>query len=69
MDSVAPGSNAARKGIKSGMVILEANATPIASVHAFSEIVRKAQASGQRSLVVLIRTVNGSETITSISLN
>ena len=69
VDSVAPGSNAARKGIKSGMVILEANAEPVASVRAFSEIVRKAKAAGQRSLVILVRTVNGSETYTSISLN
>ncbi len=69
VDSVAPGSNAARKGIKSGMVILQANAEPVASVRAFSEIVRKAKASGQRSLVILVRTINGSETYTSISLN
>lgn len=69
VDSVAPGSNAARKGLKAGMVILQANAEPVASVRAFSEIVRKAKASGQRSLVMLVRTINGSETYTSISLN
>ena len=69
VEGVAAGSSAARKGIKSGMVILEANGGPVASVHAFGEIVRKAIEKGQRSLVMLVRTVNGSETYTSISLN
>ncbi len=69
VDQVAPGSNAARKGIKSGMVILEAYAKPIVSVRAFRETLRKAKASGRRSVVVSVRTINGSETYTSISLN
>ncbi|MCF6220938.1 MAG: trypsin-like peptidase domain-containing protein [Robiginitomaculum sp.] len=69
VDSVALGSNAARKGIKSGMVILEADGKPVASVRAFGELVRKAQEKGQRSLVVKIRTLNASEHYTSISLN
>ncbi len=69
VEAVAAGSSAARKGIKSGMVILEADAKPVASVYVFGEIVRKAIAKGQRSLVLLVRTVNGSETYTSISLN
>jgi len=69
VDAVALGSNAARKGLKSGMVILEADGQPVASVRVFGDIVRKAQASGQRSLVVKVRTLNGSEHFTSISLN
>ena len=69
VDSVAQGSNAALKGIKSGMVILEANGGPVASVYSFGETVRKAIKKGQRSLVLLVRTINGSETYTSISLN
>ncbi|MEE9273483.1 MAG: trypsin-like peptidase domain-containing protein [Robiginitomaculum sp.] len=69
VDAVAPGSNAARKGIKSGMVILEANSKPVATVSVFRQIVVTAQKSGQRSLVLLVRTINGSETYTSISLN
>ncbi len=69
VEAVALGSNAARKGIKSGMVILEADNKPVASVRFFGEIVRKAQASGQRTLVVKVRTLNGSEHYTSISLN
>jgi serine protease Do len=69
VDAVALGSNAARKGLKSGMVILEADGKPVASVRLFGEIVRKAQASGKRSLVVKVRTLNGSEHFTSISLN
>jgi len=69
VDTVAPGSNAAIKGIKSGMVILEADSKPIASVSQFRQLVLSAKKSGQRSLVLLVRTINGSETYTSISLN
>jgi len=69
VDTVAPGSNAAIKGIKSGMVILEADAQAVASVQQFRNIVLKAQGASQRSLVLLVRTINGSETYTSISLN
>jgi len=69
VEKVAPGSNAARKGIKSGMVILEAYAKPVVSVRAFRETLRKAKISGRRSVVVSVRTMNGSETYTSISLN
>lgn len=69
VDAVAAGSNASMKGIKAGMVILEANGQVVASVRAFRNIVQSAQQAGQRSLVVLVRTINGSETFTSISLN
>ncbi len=69
VDAVAPGSNAARKGIKSGMVILEADNRPVASVRFFGDIIRKAKAAERRSLVVKVRTLNGSEHYTSISLN
>lgn len=69
VDTVAPGSNAAIKGIKSGMVILEADSKPVASVSQFRQLVLSAKKSGQRSLVLLVRTINGSETYTSISLN
>ena len=69
VEAVAAGSNSARKGIKAGMVIMEANSKRIASVHEFRNIVQTAQSVGQRSLVLLVRTINGSETYTSISLN
>ena len=69
VDAVAPGSNAAMKGVKSGMVILEADNKAVASVNTFGKIVRDAIKKGQRSLVLLVRTINGSETYTSISLN
>lgn len=69
VDSVALGSNAAKKGIKMGMVLLEANDKPIVSVRAFRTTVQNAQAAGQRSLKIMVRTLNGSETYTSISLN
>jgi serine protease Do len=69
VDSVAPGGSAARKGIKAGMVILEANGNAVASVRQFRQTVLSARSAGQRSLVLLVRTINGSETYTSISLN
>lgn len=69
VDTVAPGSNAARKGIKSGMVILEANGRAVASVRQFRQTISTVKNSGQRTLILLVRTINGSETYTSISLN
>lgn len=69
VDAVAPGSSAAKKGIKMGMVILEANNQPVASVRTFRTIVQSAKSSGRRTLKVRVRTLNGSETYTSISLN
>ncbi|MBL4870714.1 MAG: PDZ domain-containing protein, partial [Robiginitomaculum sp.] len=69
VEAVAPGSAAARKGIKDGMVILKADDKPVASVRAFRKIVQSLKKSNQRSLVLLVRTINGSETYTSISLN
>lgn len=69
VEAVAPGSNAARKGIKAGMVILEANGKPVASVSAFRRLVQRLQKANQRSLTLLVRTINGSENYTSISLN
>ncbi|PHR59332.1 MAG: hypothetical protein COA43_09360 [Robiginitomaculum sp.] len=69
VDAVAPGSNAAKKGIKSGMVLLEADGQPVASVRTFRTIVQKAKQKNQRSITLLVRTINGSETYTSISLN
>ena len=69
VEAVAPGSAAARKGIKAGMVILKADDKPVASVRAFRKIVQGLKKSNQRSLVMLVRTINGSETYTSLSLN
>lgn len=69
VDAVALDSNAARKGIKSGMVILEADNKPVVSVRVFGDIIRKAQAAGQIHLKIKVRTLNGSEHYTSISLN
>ncbi len=69
VEAVAPGSNAAKKGIKAGMVILKANDKAIASVRAFRNTIQVLKKSNSRSLVLLVRTINGSETYTSISLN
>lgn len=69
VDAVAPGSSAARKGIKSGMVILEADSKPVASVRAFRNLIIKMKKDNQRSLVLLVRTTRGSENFVSIALN
>ncbi len=69
VDAVAPGSSAAQKGIKSGMVILKVDNKPAASVPIFRRTIEDVKKSGRRSASLLIRTINGSETYTSISLN
>ncbi len=69
VEAVAPGSTAAKKGIKTGMVILQADGKPVASVRSFRNTVQKLKRANRRSLVLLVRTINGSETFTSISLN
>lgn len=69
VDAVAPGSSAAQKGIKAGMVILEADGKPLAQVSTFRNIIAAAKKSGRRTLTLLVRTINGSETYTSILVN
>ena len=68
VEQVAPGSNAERRGIRSNMVILEADQEPIASVSAFNRKIEKARRAGQSDILLLMRLENGSENYVSLAL-
>ena len=68
VDTVAPGSNAARKGIKSGMVILEIDQAPVPSVAQFEAKIAKARRDGKVDVLLKVRTINGSENFVGLPL-
>lgn len=61
VDTVASGSAAARKGITSGMVILEVEQKDVPSVNSFESLIAKAKRAGKTSVLLKVRTLNGSE--------
>lgn len=61
IDTVSPNSQAARKGLKSGMVILEMDNKPLASVAIFESQLAKALRAKKSSVLLKVRTLNGSE--------
>ena len=66
VENVSPGSQADLKGIKAGMVLLEADHEPIPSVSRFRAMVNKAKTSGQSSLTLKVRLANGGESFVSL---
>jgi len=66
VESVLPGSPAAQKGLKSGMVLLEADHEPIASVRKFRSLLMKAKRSGQSAMTLKVRLGNGGESYVSL---
>lgn len=68
VDTVAPGSNAARKGLKSGMVILEIDSAPVPSVAQFDAKIANAKRIGKTDVLLKVRTVNGSENYVGLPL-
>ena len=68
VEQVSPGSNAERRGIRSNMVILEADQEPVASVSAFNRKIEQARRAGQSDILLLMRLENGSENYVSLSL-
>lgn len=68
VEHVAAGSHAARKGIESNMVLLEADSQPIASVRAFRTMLDKARQARQGEILLLVRTINGSENYVSLPI-
>ena len=68
VDTVAPGSNAARKGIKSGMILLEADQQAVASVAQWENIINAARSAGQSDILVKVRTLNGSENFVGLPI-
>ena len=69
VEAVAPGSTAARKGIKAGMVILQADGKPVASVRTFRQIISSAKRASRQTVTLLVRNTYGSENFTSLALN
>lgn len=68
VDTVAPGSNAARKGIRSGMILLEMDQKPIASVAMWEQMISKAKGQGKSSVLLKVRTLNGSENFVGLPI-
>lgn len=68
VDTVAPGSNAARKGLKSGMVILELDNSDVPSVAQFESMIAKAKRQKKTSVLLKVRTINGSENYVALPL-
>ncbi len=68
IDTVAPGSHAERKGLKSGMVILEMENKPLASVAIFESQLAKALSANKSSVLLKIRTLNGSENYVGLTI-
>jgi len=66
VDSVSTGSVAEQKGFRAGMVILEADHEPIASVSAFKRMYDKNKKSGLSSMTLKVRLENGSESYVSL---
>ncbi|MEE9348293.1 MAG: trypsin-like peptidase domain-containing protein [Robiginitomaculum sp.] len=61
VDTVAPGSAASRKGILSGMVILQFDQKDVPSVAKFESLLAKAKRARKASVLLKVRTINGSE--------
>ena len=68
VDTVAPGSNAARKGLKSGMVILQFDQKDVPSVARFESLLAKAKRAGKADVLLKIRTLNGSENFVGLPI-
>lgn len=68
VDTVAPGSAAARKGLKSGMVVLQFDQKDVPSVAMFESLLAKAKRARKDSVLLEIRTINGSENFVGLPI-
>lgn len=68
VESVAPGSAAARKGFQADMVILESDGRPVASVRLFNQIISQTRQSGKSDVLIGVRLSNGGESYVSLPL-
>ncbi len=68
VESVAQGSLAARHGIESNMVLLEADRKPIASVRSFRAMIEKAKQNNVSEILLLVRTISGNENYVSLPI-
>lgn len=68
VESVTPGSGAEIGGFSTGMVLLEADAKPLAEVASLKSIVLNARLAKQDGLVVSVRLKDGRETVMVLPL-
>ncbi|WP_017930164.1 trypsin-like peptidase domain-containing protein [Robiginitomaculum antarcticum] len=68
VDTVAPGTHAARKGLQSGMILLEIDQKPIASVSQWESLIAKARKAGKTNILLKVRTLNGSENFVGLPI-
>ena len=68
VESVTPGSGAEQGGFSTGMVILDADGTPMAEVDSLKSVVLNARIAEQNSLVMNVRLKDGQETFMVLPL-
>ena len=68
VESVTPGSAAEASGFKTGMVLLDADAQPLAEVASLRSIVLNAKIAEQESIVMNVRLKDGQETYMVLAL-
>jgi len=68
VESVTPGSGAEQGGFTTGMVILDADGTPMAEVDTLKSVVLNARIAEQNSLVMNVRLKDGRETFMVLPL-
>ncbi len=68
VESVTPGSGAELGGFKSGMVLLEADGTPLAETDVLRSVVLQAKLAEKRKIRVRVRLENGRETQMNLPL-
>ena len=68
VDTVQPGSKASRKGILSGMVIMQVDQEDVPSVAKFESLIDRAKQGRKLSVLIKVRTLNGSENFVGLPL-
>jgi serine protease Do len=68
VEGVSPGSLASTSGVKSNMVILEADSSPITSVSGFNRMLDNARQAGASTVLLRVLQDNGSENYFSMPL-
>lgn len=69
VESVTPGSGAERGGFSSGMVLMEADGTPLAETDVFRTTVLSARLADQTDMVIGVKLKSGQETIMILPLD
>jgi serine protease Do len=68
VEAVLPGTGAETRGMETGMVLMELETEPVASVDIFRELVAKHRSLGKSEALLKVRLKNGSETYVSLPI-